>query len=146
MSTTRESESITSDAGERPTLTGIRDQLQRRNRLTVRLGSDEVVLPKSLVQTLQQLIPLLLRGEQVTLMHASQALTTQEAAALLNVSRQYVVQLLNEGKIDHHLVGTHRRIYAHDLLRYKEARDADRRGKLARLIELTEDAGLYDNE
>ena len=70
-------------------------------------------------------------------------LTTQEVADFLNVSRQYVVQLLDQGAIPHTKVGTHRRVRFGDLQAYKEIRDGQRRTVLARL---SEDLGMYDDD
>ena len=46
-------------------------------------------------------------------------LTTYEAADLLNVSRGYVLKLLNEKKLGYKMVGTHRRIRLEELLAYR---------------------------
>ena len=70
--------------------------------------------------------------------------TTQEAANLLNVSRPYLVKILEQGVIPSVKVGTHRRIRFEDLDMYKRQRDAGRRKSLAELTQMSQDLGLYD--
>ena len=71
-------------------------------------------------------------------------LTTQQAADILNVSRPFLVKLLDEEAIPYIKVGSHRRIRFKDLIIYKEHRDSKRRKLLDQLIEMTEEAGLYE--
>jgi len=73
----------------------------------------------------------------------SRLLTTEQAAGLLNVSRQYLCRLLDRGEIPYVRVGTHRRIPFEELMRYRERRDALRREKLRELVRLSEELGLY---
>jgi excisionase family DNA binding protein len=73
-------------------------------------------------------------------------LTTQQAADLLNVSRQYLVRLLDEGRILYTRTGKHRRLRFAEVLAFKERRDAERRVALRDLTQLTEDADGYDHE
>jgi len=67
-----------------------------------------------------------------------------EAANMLGVSRQFLVNLLEKGDIPYHMVGTHRRIYAQDLFQYKAVRDADRHKILRELAVAEAEEGIYD--
>ena len=71
-------------------------------------------------------------------------LTTRQAADILNVSRPFLVKLLDEGAIPYIKVGSDRRIRFKDLIIYQEQRDRKRRKLLDQLIEMTEEAGLYE--
>ena len=73
-------------------------------------------------------------------------LTTQQAADLLNVSRQYLVRLLDEGQLPFRKTGKHRRVRIEDVLIFKDARDAKRQTGLRELSQLTQDLGGYDAE
>lgn len=96
-----------------------------------------LLLPPSAVQLLFTILDEMSAGNAVTLIPIHDELTTQEAADVLNVSRPFLVNLLDEQKIPYRKVGTHRRILFTDLMRYKHQIDAERR---ATLDQLTHDA------
>lgn len=95
-----------------------------------------VVLTPGLSDLLMQLLRFVGQGDAVTLVPVSQMLTTQQAADILNVSRPFLVSLIDTGQIEHTLVGRHRRIRAEDLFDYKRRRDATRRKALSDLVEM----------
>ncbi|AEI63493.1 hypothetical protein LILAB_07900 [Corallococcus macrosporus] len=100
-------------------------------------------LPKDVLTLLQQLLAVLASGDAVSIVPVQKELTTQQAANLLNVSRQYLVQLLDEGKIPFHRTGTHRRVYTQDVLEYRARRKTERRASLAEMMQDTKAAGGY---
>lgn len=104
---------------------------------------EEIELPEPVFHLLRQLVHDLAQGNSVTVVPVHKELTTQEAADILNVSRQYLVELLAAGAIPFTLVGTHRRIRFGDLMDYKKCRDANRRKGLSRLTQQSQKLGLY---
>ena len=93
----------------------------------------EIVLTPGLSQLLMELLRHVGSGKAVTLVPVSEMLTTQQAADILNVSRPYLISLLEKGELEFQLVGRHRRIPAAKLFDYKHARDARRRTTLSDL-------------
>ncbi len=92
-----------------------------------------VSLPPRAVRFLIDLLSEMARGNAVALIPIHAELTTQEAATILNVSRPFVVQLIDEKKLKARKVGSHRRILFADLIAYKQAVDADRNSALDEL-------------
>lgn len=93
----------------------------------------------SLTGVMERTTKLLLAGKQVRVIEDNQALTTQEAADLLNVSRPHLVKLLDTGEITPlPKVGRHRRVTRANVLKYKRRRDAQREAALAELAAISQ--------
>lgn len=110
----------------------------------VGLDGEEIVLPDSVYQILRQVIHLMASGQAVSLVPLDHELTTQEAANLLNVSRPFLIKLLESEEIPYTKVGSHRRIRFEDLMEYKKQRDQKRHHSLRNLIQFSQDEGFYD--
>jgi excisionase family DNA binding protein len=106
-------------------------------------GDDALVVPREAAVLLAQVLGYLARDEGVTVMPDSAELTTQQAAEFLNVSRPYLIKLLETEKILYRLVGTHRRIKFRDLRDYKNRDDLERRRAADELTQLSQELGLY---
>lgn len=107
------------------------------------VGDDALVVPRQAAVMFAQILGLLANGQGVQIMPDRAELTTQQAADFLNVSRPYLVRLLEEGKIRYHMVGTHRRIRFEDLREYKRQDDQYRRGVIDELTELGQELDEY---
>jgi excisionase family DNA binding protein len=110
--------------------------------LLVHNGDEEVIeIPISALRMLLDILSTMAEGKDVSIMRKDAELTTQMAADLLNVSRPYLVSLIEGGHIPFHKTGTHRRLKVSDVLAYKQRRDTE---SLAALEALTADAQELD--
>ncbi len=108
-------------------------------------GDDDAVtltVPREALALFAELLGHLAKGDGVTVVPSHAELSTFEAADVLNVSRPFLIGLLESGKIPHRLVGTHRRVRLADLMVYKRQDDARRDDALAALTQQAQELGL----
>ncbi|WP_329133898.1 helix-turn-helix domain-containing protein [Streptomyces sp. NBC_01476] len=116
-----------------------------RREITVTVADGEpepLTLPREAVELLAGLLAHLGAGRGVSVVPADAELTTQQAADMLNVSRPFLVGLLNAGEIEYRNVGTHRRIKASSLIEYKLQDDQRRRAAADEVTQLGQEMGL----
>ncbi|MER0243309.1 helix-turn-helix domain-containing protein [Streptomyces sp. HSW2009] len=105
-------------------------------------GADEpLTLPREAVELLATALDHLAAGRGVALVASAAELTTQQAADLLNVSRPFLIGLLEAGEIAHRTVGTHRRITTSSLLDYQRKDDHRRQQMADELTQLGQEMG-----
>ena len=141
-------QTITARAEDRPALVKLEDlfdhqELESIGFQLVSTSGVAVEIPTPVFNLMQQSVYELLQGNSITIVPIHKELTTQEAADILNVSRQYLVELLDTQVIPHTKVGTHRRIRFGDLMNYKNDRDAKRQQGLSRMTKKSQQLGLY---
>lgn len=101
-----------------------------------------ISLPPGALRLLVDMLTQLGQGRAVTVLPQNAELTTQEVADYLNVSRPYVVSLIEQRKLPARKVGTRRRVAFEDLLRYDEQQRAQRRAALDELARVDQELGL----
>ena len=113
--------------------------------LKLRVGDSEqeqpIDLPPGAVDLLMHVLEAMAAGQGMTLIPESAELTTVQAANVLNVSRPFLIKLLDQKAIPHRKVGKHRRILMEDVMAYKNAIDREREQVLK---QLTREAHAHD--
>lgn len=99
-------------------------------------------LPPKVLRLIADLLGSLAEGKAVSVVPKDLDVTTQEAAMFLNVSRPYLIRLLEEGKIRFHKVGSHRRIRFDDIVHYKEERTRKSNDALQALADQAQEIGM----
>lgn len=100
--------------------------------------SDDLILPGHVLQMLLDVLAEMAKGNAISVVPRHQELSTQEAAALLNVSRPFLVGLLEKGEMPFRKVGAHRRVALKDVLDFKERIDRQRHDALDKLAALSQ--------
>ena len=107
------------------------------------IGDDEaLVVPRQIAVMLAQVLGLLEQGTGVQIMPLNAMLTTQQAADALNVSRPYLIGLLEKRAIPFHKVGTHRRVTFADLAAYRKQSQARSGAAVDELVGQAQELGL----
>jgi excisionase family DNA binding protein len=110
--------------------------------LRVRIDDKELILPQAATRLIQHLLTEMAQGNAVTIIPIHAELTTQEAADFLNVSRPYLVRLLEQKKMPFHMVGTHRRVRFEDLMAFKASFEKSRREAMDELATQAQELGM----
>lgn len=85
----------------------------------------EATIPAAALEMIVEMLAHMSQGNAVTFIPTGHELTTQEAAHFLNVSRPYLIKLLENDEIPFYKVGRHRRVKFEDLKNYKAQRDSE---------------------
>jgi excisionase family DNA binding protein len=102
----------------------------------------ELELPKAVTELLVRVLTELSSGNMVSIIPVHAELTTQEAANHLNVSRPFLIKLLESGKLPFHKVGSHRRIKYEALKQFMADQEKIREAAMQELADEAQELGL----
>jgi len=111
-------------------------------RAEVGAHSTSMAVPREAFELLVEILGQMANGNAVTLVPTHAEVTTQQAAEMINVSRPFLIGLLDEGKIPFRKVGSHRRVRVADVLAYKRHDDDTRRAALDALTAEGQELGM----
>lgn len=100
--------------------------------------------PPGAAAAFERVLEAMAEGGGVAVAPLDAELTTQQAADILGVSRPTLVKYLEDGTLPFRTIGVHRRIRAVDLFAYLEQERAQRDAALDEMVEINQQAGLYD--
>jgi len=113
-----------------------------QDRAQVRMDGEDLILPRQAIDLLRTMLAEMAQGNGITVLPVHAQLTTQEAANLLNVSRPYLVKLLENNALPFTKVGSHRRIALSDVLGYKRKQDEAADAAMQELADQAQELGL----
>ncbi|MEP7101927.1 MAG: helix-turn-helix domain-containing protein [Burkholderiales bacterium] len=105
-------------------------------------GMPSVELPPKALRMVADMLGMMAQRQPVVLLPQKLELSTQDAAAFLNVSRPFVVKQIDEGRLPCRKVGRHRRILFDDLMAYQQALHEETEAALQALADQAQSLGL----
>jgi excisionase family DNA binding protein len=130
------------------TIARLRKRPPRAGDVSVGITSDEggaeeiVSIPAAAFRLLTEILNQMALGNAVALIPVHAELTTQQAADILNVSRPFLVKLINDNKLPFRMIGTHRRVLFKDLMAYKKANEINRSSALDELAAQSQELNM----
>lgn len=116
----------------------------KSQQIAIKIKDDqqEITIPTKAMDLLLVILQNMAEGNPVTILPSQAELTTQQAADLLNISRPYLIKLLESGGIPFKKTGSHRKILLSDILVYKNNLNKNRLKQLNFLAKQAQELNL----
>jgi excisionase family DNA binding protein len=116
----------------------------KNSKITIQIQNTQetITISKKIFDILNLIVDLTAKGKPITILQQDEELTTQQLADFLNVSRPYVVKLIDKNIIPSKKVGKHRRVLLEDAKKYKEEMQKKRAKNLGDLVKQAQELNL----
>lgn len=111
--------------------------------LAVKEDGTTIQLPVSALDNIETILKNLAEGKRSEILSEKQYLTTQQAADYLDVSRPFIIRLMEGGKLPFKKVGRHRRVLFSELKKYDEKQQQLALEKMQQISEESQKLSLY---
>lgn len=113
--------------------------------ITLEGETQPIEVPAAAIEALADAVEEIAKGHAIRITSREEEVSTQKAADLLNVSRPYLIRMLEKGEIPFRMVGTHRRLRLSEVLGYKARSDAEGERAFRELVAQAQELGMgYD--
>lgn len=118
---------------------------KKKQDIEIKIGNQALPLkvPDQAFSFLVDIIENIAEGKPYVIILSDELLTSQRAADILNISRPYLVKLLDAGEIPFTKAGTRCRLRLQDILACKKKMKAKRRKILDNLAKESQNLNLY---
>lgn len=123
-------------------ITALPDKHTQQVRIRLQASEEAIILPRKALELLRVILAGMAQGQAVSLVVADAQVSTQQAAAMLNVSRPHLVKLLEKHELPFTKAGTHRRLLVADVLAYKDQQAKHRQHQLQLLVQQAQELQL----
>jgi excisionase family DNA binding protein len=112
--------------------------------LKMEFSGQKFTLHKGLVAMLRDILTNAAKGQAITILPYNTELTSQEAAEYLRVSRQFLVNEADAGRIQFRRIGSHRRFAFEEILKYQHLTEQESLEARQALTDQAQELGLDD--
>lgn len=114
------------------------------NAEMIQIAGQQYTLPQGIREQLMELLTLNAEGKASAITALNTELSSQEAADYLRVSRQFLVNEADAGRIAYRKIGTHRRFALPDVLAYQRMTEQESLEARQALVDQAQELGWDD--